>query len=478
MVPRCSRPRIAALCGLSLVFLLLAACRPPPHVMKVQRMVADGDYDRALRQVTRELRRFPGDNALWKLLIHIHFARDDVKGAVGAYQQRAKKVGLDRELARYLSLLLLRWGMAHKDPAVRLDAVQGVRRTDASPLLRDMIERLADPHEVVRTWAAVALSASPRGANVLEEQLSSSSPEARAVAVEQVGRIAGAKAMAALVPFVKDSHPGVRAAAARALAHCRRPQALPSLVTLLGDREWQVQAAAASAVGRLGYRDGVAALTPLLASPRLGVMLAAVNALADLDRDAARPLLLKVAGGQDLMAALRAGVRLASMGSARPAVAAISRGLAAPRAVVRAAACNAASQVKDPAVVEQVARALADPDTMVRLAAARALLAHELGGKARDAGLALHQSSCAGNKKAPLVCLQAAELLALLGRPEGLATLEELARKGPDGTVRSRALSLALLRHRSSRDLALSALADDDPRVAVAAAVWLYGELK
>lgn len=464
-------------CTLFLV-LLLTACRPPPHVAQVQRLVEDGAYDKALFQVKRSLGKYPGDNALWKLLIHIHFAREDVKGAVGAYRLRAKKVGPDKELARYLSLLLLRWGMEHKDPTVRLDALQGVRSTDATALLRDMIARLSDPNEEVRTWAAVAMSASPQGADVLEEQLSSSSPAARAVAVEQVGRIAGVKAMSALFPHVKDREPRVRAAAARALAWCKSREALPHLTALLSDREWQVQAAAARALGRLGFSEGAAPLKPLLASPRLGVKLAALDALTDLDREMARPLLQEAARGRDFMVALRAGVRLAGLGQVQPALDIIARTLVAGKGSARAAACNAASQVKDTVAADLVIRALKDPEPRVRLAAGRALLAHRRGPEVLDAARALHRLACpAGKNPAPSLCLQAAELMALLGQPEGAATLATLARSGPTGQLRNRALSLAL-RHQSSHDLALSALTDADPHVVVAAAIWFYGQLK
>ena len=480
MVNRAQHSSFLVPCSFFLVlfFLLLAACRPPPHVLKVQQLVQDGEYDRALHQVKRSLSQHPRDTASWKMLVHIQFARGDVKGAVGAYRQKVNKGGTDKVLARYLSLLMLRWGMEHRAPEVRLDALQGVRKTDAAPLLRDMIERLSDPNEEVRTWAAVALSASPQGADVLEQQLSSSNPAARAVAVEQVGRIAKVKAMTALFPHARDSHPGVRAAAARALAWCGDRAALPHLAALLADKDWQVQAAAASALGRLGFKEGAAGLKPLMDSPRLGVKLAAMDAMADLDSAMARPLLLKVARGQDLVAALRAGLRLAGLGQVQPALDAIARALVVTKVSTRAAACNTASQVKDSVAVGLVGKALRDPDPLVRLAAGRALVAHQREQDVLQPGRALHRRHCpAGKKPVPSLCLQAAELLALLGQPEGNTTLDTLARSGPTGQVRKRALSVSL-RHRPSNDLALSALTDEDPRVAVAAAIWLYGQLK
>lgn len=447
-------------------------------MMKVQQLVHDGEYDRALHQVKRDLSKHPHDIALWKMLIHIQFARGDIKSAVGAYGLKVKKSGPDKRLARHLSLLMLRWGMDHKDPEVRLDALHGVRKTDAEPLLQDMIERLADPNQEVRTWAAVAMSASPQGADVLEEQLSSSSPAARAVAVEQVGRIAKAKAITALFPHVKDSHPQVRAAAARALAWCGVRAALPHLQALLSDKDWQVQVAAASALGRLGFKEGAAGLKPLLASPRLGVKLAAMDAMADLDSAMARPLLLKVARGNDHLAALRAGVRLAGLGQVQPALDAIARALVVSKGSTRAAACNAASQVKDSVAVSLVGKALRDADPLVRLAAGRALVAHKREQDVIEPGRSLHRRYCpAGKKPVPSLCLQAAELMALLGQPAGNTTLEKLARSGPTGPMRKRALSVSL-RHQPSNDLAIFALNDQDPRVAVAAAIWLYGQLK
>ncbi len=459
------------------LFFILTACRPPPHVVKVRQLVQDGAYDKALHQVKRSLRSRPYDDALWKLMIHIQFARDDVRGAVTAYRKKANRYGRDKALARYLSLLMLRWGMEHKDPAVRLDTLQGVRKTDAAPLWKDMMERLTDANEEVRTWAAVAVSASQQGADVLEEQLGSSSPAARAVAVEQVGRIAKAKAMTALFPHVKDKHPLVRAAAARALAFTRDRAALPHITGLLSDKDWQVQAAAARALGSLGFRSSAPLLKPLLYRTRLGVRMAAMEALAALDGALARPLLREVARGGDILAGLRAGVLLARLGEPQPALDAIARGLVAVKHSTRAAACNAASQVKDAVAIQLVAKGLKDPEPLVRLAAGRALVAHRREPQVLDAARSLHRLACATDKKKlPSLCLQAAELWALLGQAEGRATLAALARSGPSG-LRRRALAVSL-RHDASEERALTAFTDPDPRVAIAAAIWLYGQLK
>ncbi len=458
--------------------LLLGACYAPSHVVKVRHMVQEGDYERALYQTRRSLKDSPDDRELWKLLLHIHFAQGQRKEAVAAYRKKASGGRADRQVARYLGLLLMRWAMEHKEPAVRLDAVQGARRTDAAPLAPDMGQRLADDDAEVRTWAAVAMSRSRQGADVLEEQLTSTSHAARAIAVEQVGRIAGCKAVTALLPHVKDSHQQVRAAAARALAHCKRKEMLPHLEALLSDSQWQVQAAAARATASLGYRQGTSALTPLLQHKQVGVRLAVMDALAALDQAVARPLLEKMVAERTWLTALRAGVLLARAGKAQPGLEAVARALVAGKPTDRAAACNAASQIKDAVAADQAKKALGDADALVRLAAGRALAAHKRGAEALEMSRALHGKACPAGKAASTdLCLQAAELLALLGQPAGAVTLTRLAREAAGAPLRRRALSVAL-RHRSSRDLALAAMADDDARVAVAGAVWLYGQLK
>ena len=203
-----------------------------------------------------------------------------------------------------------------------------------------------------------------------------------------------------------------------------------------------------------------------------------MDALATLDKDVARPLLEKIVAERAWLPALRAGVLLARAGRVQPGLEAVSRALVAGKPTDRAAACNAASQIKDPVAADQAKKALGDSDALVRLAAGRALAAHKRGQEALEVSRTLHAKACPAGKAASTdLCLQAAELAALLGQPAGADTLLRLAREATDASLRGRALSLALL-HRSSQDLALAALADDDGRVAVAAAIWLYGQLK
>lgn len=154
---------------------------------------------------------------------------------------------------------------------------------------------------------------------------------------------------------------------------------------------------------------------------------------------------------------------------------------------------------------------LADPEPRVRLAAARAFAS---GGKAADALgplLTLHATTCtrpsgeagkgkveevtaaAGESRARL-CLEAALLLA---RPElrdlpcpagdqpcnkasasaplprGLATLQRLARGGPSPDLRGAALARAM-ELPGGEALAIDALKDPEPAVAMDAAAWLY----
>lgn len=483
-----------------LAVVVLAACRPPQRVLKVQKLIRDGEFERALVQARQTLRRHPHDSMLWKLLVHIHLARDDVKAAVAAYRLRAKKGGEDDQLLRYMGLMMMRWGMQHRDPEVRLDAVQGARKTDAAALVRDMIERMSDPDQVIRTWAAVAMSRAPQGAQALEDQLRSPNASARAIAVEQVGRIGKTKVINALIPYLADPSPQVRAAAARGLSHADDPSVVARLAPLCKDPSWQVQVAAARALARLERAAGASAVEPLLQSPQLAVKLAAINALAELRQKDAAAMLRKVATGGDLAAALQAGVRLAGLDEPQPVLDAIGRALKARKWETRAAACNAASRVKQ---AELVREALRDPEPRVRAAAARALLAS--GARSAERGMrpvvkaavALHNLACPADtlvaatssqpasapasrpagSPATALCVQAAELMALAAQPQGLATLLRLVQPPHPRGVRLQALELAL-RHRKSYDLALSLLADKDGRVAVAAAIWLFAELK
>ena len=450
---------------------LLLSCTPLPEAKHASGYLERGDYAEALKQVETGLKKNPGDEQLYRMAIHAHLALDQRKEAVGAYRRFEKAEGRDRAMMAHLGLTSMRWALAHRSTEVRLEGIQAVRRSDASPLMADMLRRLDDPNEFVRTWAAVALSRTSQGAEVLDEQLRSSSPRARALALEWVARIAKDRAVGTVGEAATDRKEEVRLAAAKALAHTGAG-GLPVLLKLLGDKDRAVRAAAATSLGELGDSRGRPPLVKALQDPYVGARLAAAAALGKLGGSESGPALRALATGKDLLSALNAGRVLHRQGETQPLLDAIARALQAGTGPEKEAACNAASTIQDGAAALLTARALSDPDPGVRMAAARAARQADKKAQAVDTARSVLKTACADAKQAT-ACFAAAELLALEEMPEGNAMLGRLANKAASSTVRRQALE-AHLRLKPSYDVVLTAMEDEEPAVALVGASWIY----
>jgi HEAT repeat protein len=468
--------------GTLLCLLCLGACRPPASALEAQRLLDRGDYASAERKVREGLASEPGSDPLWRMRIRLGWARNRPAEAVAAYRERLAAHGESDGILRYLAIAALEWGLEHRDPTIRIAAIQAARETDASALAADVADRLQDPDELVRTWASVALAGTREGVDVLERQLRSPSPRARAVAVAEVGRLAGASALGTLARFVIDPDPAVRAAAATALGATRKREAVPHLLRLVEDSEGTVRSDALTALAELGGPERAPAFRKHAGDPYLGARLAAATGLAALRDGGARDLLRELARGDDLSLALRAGQRLAKLGEVQPALDAIAKSLVDRRWTLRVAACVTAASLGDPVAVELAVRALRDREPRVRLAAARAVLARRKldPRRAIDAARAIERVSCRGDlgrltAEAGDLCLQAAELLSRAGEPTAL--LSRIARAASSPELRSSALRAALVEG-ADRKLAVDALSDGDGRVVIAAASWLYRQLR
>ncbi len=474
-------PRTSMIPAALLVLTALGGCRPPAAALEVQALLERRDYAAAQARVLNALARDPGSQALWRLRLRVHLARGLRGQAVDAYREHARSRGEDTSLLQELALGVLEESLESRTPEVRLVALHAARDTDAPELESAMTDRLNDPDPLVRTWAAVALSQTRQGVEVLEQQLAAPQPRARAVAVRELGRIAGHAALTSFARFARDSDAGVRAAAAAALGGLRKKkaEALAAVLTLLGDADASVRSEAVSSAARLGDKGAAVRLRQLISDPHLGVRLAVVVALADLQDGEAAAGLREIAGGDDVPAALRASLRLAKLGEVQPALNAIAKGLVDRRWPVRAAACNAASSLKDTVAPQLLEKALRDPEPRVRLTAARAVLAHGQREQAIRVATSIKQLACPGKPDAQRaeLCERAAEILALSGEGDGVPTLSGLVSRAPTAETRLSALRLALGIGRD-RGLALTAIADTDPTVAIAAAAWLYKRTK
>jgi HEAT repeat protein len=346
------------------------------------------------------------------------------------------------------------WGCA-ADPAVRSRAenvvTASLRATDPGerlqatwiaardPALKDALPpRLEDADAQVRAVAAVALRARP----VLEALLRGQDAPARAIAVEGVAALADATTW--LTTLAADANPSVRARVAAFL----RDQGL--IGRLAADSDPGVRAAA---VGAMRERGMLSLIEAALADTALGVRLAALSSLVRLDPTPVR--LAALGAGTDRFLALRAAVQLRKLGDTARAVEAVRTAAADPHGPVRVAAMNAAGELgEDGAALARPA--LADPSHEVRLAAARALIATGHPDEARPV------------LAAALPDLDAAEELARLGDPRGVAPLEAAVHsKSPE--LRRRALPRYALTP-SSRAGLVQALDDGDAGVRLTAA--------
>ncbi len=456
--------------------LTIAACRVPREVRDIKQLIEEEKVDEAQKKLKTALEQAPTDETLLTLGIDLDLKQGNVQAAVNRYRLAAKD-GKAQKLLLHLAIAILRWGLHHRDSEVRLAALQGARKTDADSLESDVAARLTDPVPQIRAWAAVAMSQTPAGADALDEMLRSSNSKARAIAVGNLGRIAGQSAFPTLRRFVKDRAPIVRSALARSLAYIQDEMVLDALKTLLKDRNQNVRTEAARALGTLEFRQAMQMLLPALEDPYLGARLAAVLALAKIANQEAKPYLLPLANSEDLLTALRAGVALAKMGDPQPVLNAIAKGLVDRQWSVRAAACNATNSVKDHVAYEIARRALSDPEPLVRIAAARTAYAH--GDRTHTEKTALSIAHLACNDSGRLMeslCLQSAELLTKIGYSTGPGLLKKLSLNASP-TYRILALN-ALLDLTSKWDALVELLDDPAPTVSIAAAIRLYQKLK
>lgn len=446
---------------------LVAGCHFPPAVERPPEKGQACAY--AAPRTTDRERTAPDCPRLWRLHLRALLARDRVDRAVESYRRRGES---EEDLA-VLALSVLGWGVGHQDAAVRGAAIRAIRLADAADLEPEVAGRLADPDEVVRTWAAVALYRMRDGATTLRRQLRSPEPDARVVAVREYARLFGAEALDALSPLISDPDPRVRAAACVGLSNTQSPAALPRLLGLARDPEGSVRAQALTALGILALPAGREQARQALDDADPLARRAAARALGRFPTSQVETDLRRVARGEDLLTALVAAAILSRTGEVQPLLNAIAKGLVDRRWAVRVAALDAAAQLKDRVALSLARRALRDAEPLARLAAARALLAEDRPVAVQTA-LALQRLSC-GSLAAGMerVCLQSARLLAEARHEGGLAALLRVARQAPGATTRLAALQSALVLG-AGRPAALDALRDPSPQVILAAATWLY----
>ncbi len=447
----------------TLLAFAATACGPSAGVKRAQTLLDRGDYRGAADAADQELGKTPGDAQLTRIRIRAALGLGDARDAVARYRGwRAGRDDEDLAALRTMALTTLWQGLTSPSAQVQVQAIRAIERLEIEDFARDVGDRMGDDDDVVAAAAAIAvLRAFPQAPDVATEMLKSDDPQARAIAVEGIGRKVGKHAAEDLRFAAVDQDPRVRAAAAAALAALADPADTERLTELATDTSADVRNVALRALAR-GKRGDLGALAQAaLADASLGVRLAAVDLLvASRGRDAARPLLEHA----DLMVAAYAARALRDPTAG---AAAVDRALAADDWTIRAGVVNLLEVAlgKDGARA-RAEKAASDRAVGVQIAAAR-LLAY-LGDRPR--AIAIYAAALAAGE--PDDRVGAAAELAHLGDPRGAAALEQLAAAPEPGVRRS-----VITAHRAARVITpglWGALADDDAGNRIEAAAALY----
>ncbi len=348
----------------------LMACGPSAGAKRAQTLLDRGDYQGAARVADEELTRAPADAHLQRIRIRAALGLGDAAAAVAHYRAWRQTQGSDDLAAlRTMALTTLWQGLTSPSAQVQVQAIRAIERHEIEDFARDVAERMGDDDDVVVAAAAVAvLRAFPQAPAVATEMLSSPDPQARAIAVEGIGRKVGKRAAAELRAAAVDPDPRVRSAAVAAIGALADPADTGRLTELATDASSEVRGAALRALARGKRGDHGALATAALADASLGVRLAAIDLLvASRGKPAAATLL----GHADPMVAAYAARAAGDRAAAGPV---LDRALADPDPSVRAGAVNLleAALGKDGARPRATVAAR-DPDVAVRVSAARVL---------------------------------------------------------------------------------------------------------
>lgn len=448
--------------------LALAACGPSAAAQHAQTLLDRGDYRGASQYAEGELAKHPDDAQLHRVRLRALLGLGDARAAVDDYRTWYQARGNHDDLPalRTMAMTTIWQGLHAPSAQLKLQAIRAVERLELEALAEDVGQAMGDDSDVVAAAAAVAiLRAYPQAPEVADQMLHSDDAQARAIAVEGIGRKARGYAADDLRPALADPDPRVRAAAATAIGALGDNRDTTILLELAGDASAEVRAAALRglATGARSPRGEVAARArTALADEALSVRLAAVPVIARAEgKEGLRALL----ASPDAMVAVSAA---RAIGDRAGAVAAFDRGLAATDETVRAGVVNLlASGLEAGAARARAQAAMKDASVVVRLAAARAQA--YLG--ATDAAIAGFAEIAGTASFDPGDRADAAAELARLGDARGAPILIELG--GSDDAAVRRAVVIGHLGAGTITPALWAALADDQAALRLDAAAAL-----
>ena len=445
-----------------LVALTCLACTSSA-ARQAKQMYDRGDYAGAAQLADTNLAGRPGDDDLWNVRIRALLAQGDGARLATDYAKYvATRGGDDADLVIDLATATLDQGLDSTSVDVRLQTIGYIEDLALEALAEDVMDQMESEDDRIAAAAAVAvLRGHPQAPYILEQLQHSDDPQARAIAIEGIGRKVGKHADDDLRKAAADPDPRVRVAAMIALGGIFDEVSTRSLAEALGDPEAAVRAAAARSLADRRRGDLAGFAQKALADETAAVRLAGVAILAAAKDTAGLQALL---GSDDAIVAVQAAAALKGADLAG-ATRAIDAALARSESAVRVGAVNLMEAALGKG--ESVRRAhvlLADPDLAVRLAAAR-VLAYQKAHPAE--AVAVFAAALDGAER-----LSAAADLARLSDPRGVATLSAALLSAKRPIDRVRAATMHGSAHRITPGL-VAALADPSGQVRVVAAFYL-----
>ncbi len=272
-------------------------------------------------------------------------------------------------------------------PRVRAAAASALGEAPTALAIPPLLAALRDEGLWVRYAAARAL-AQHRSPDALEtlERAARADPDTpvRVAALEALGQIGGARAVAVLASVIDAPESDLALSALGALGEIGHPDALAPLLASLRSTDPLYRRAAARSLGRRGGAGVAGALQWVAAADAAeDVGQAAIEALGQLATPEAIAALIELT--MDSTRREASVTALSSVGQAH--VGDVARGLIHPQPAVRQAVIEALVQMRRPEASDALGSALDHQDPQVRVAACRALA--RLGNRAAERKLAL-----------------------------------------------------------------------------------------
>lgn len=293
--------------------------------------------------------------------------RDDDEGVRRAAIEHLPYI----EDSRVLPVLVGALGDA--TPKLRAAAARAFGHVDSEDALPHLLAALDDADPWVRYFAARSIGrhAGDEGLDVLGRVARADEVGfARVAALEAIGRIGGARAVAILVPLIEAEDRDLSRAALSALGATRHPDALPPLLAALRSPDVARREDAIRALRDHGG-TGIASSLQWVAAADADAQVAqaAIDSLAGLATPEAIAALTELTADASRREACVAA--LAQLSKDR--IDSIASGLKHAHAGVRCAIIDVLTRMKHPRASELLSVALDDGEASVRLAAATAL---------------------------------------------------------------------------------------------------------